>query len=378
MDLRRSTGNWLLENADMSKTRSMALVLAKCGDRLAAHLPGAGDFRPLRGTFSALDELNEGKLRGEVVVDRQAIGPCPPDSITARCGMSQHDHQPWPVFWTRSDDARLVGNLLHWRNSADHICLEGCYHFPGRRRLGEDRLLAQLIVPPATHLKGAWTSIASNWGDGRNYFHWVTDNLTRLWLSERLPETTRVLIPHTTARYVRESLEMLGIQDLCEMRGEPCLQPERFYFCSPLAMTGVWNPLGFDWLRERFSQYFPPAGSGRPVFLTRRANTRVPEGLEQIESMFSAAGFEILDCGKLGFREQIEIASAAPAIAGIHGAAMTNILWSQPGTPVLEIFQPEYLNACYEQIAFQGRLDYSACVLEGEDPVREIERWLQR
>lgn len=356
----------------------MALVLAKCGDRLAAHLPGTRDFRPLRGTFSAHDDLKGGRLQGTVIRERQTAGPCPPDSITARCGMSQHDHQPWPVFWTRSDDARLVGNLLQWRNSADRICLEGCYHFPGRRRLGEDRLLAQLIVPPAKRLEGAWTSLASNWGDGHNYFHWITDNLTRLWVRERLPETTRVLIPQTTSGYVRESLEMLGIDDICEMREESCLQPERFYFSSPLAMTGVWNPLGFDWLRERFSPYFHPAASGRPVFLTRRASTRVPEQLPQIEAMFSEAGFDIVDCGKLGFREQIEMASGAPAIAGIHGAAMTNVLWSRPATPVLEIFQPEYLNACYEQIAFQGRLDYSAQVLEGGSPIHRIEEWLCR
>ena len=346
-------------------------------DSVASRLHRIGRFQPLVGSFSALDELKQGRLRGEVLMDRQDIGPFPPDSITARCGMNQHDHQPWPIFWTRSDDARLVGNLLHWRNSADRICLEGCYHFPGRRRLGEDRLLAQLIVPPAKRLEGAWTSIASNWGDGRNYFHWITDNLTRLWLREQLPETTRVLIPNTTARYVRESLEMLGLQDVCEIREEPCLQPQRFYFCAPIAMTGVWNPLGFDWLRERFAPYFRTTGSGRPVFLTRRAATRVPAELKRIETLFSDAGFDIVDCGGLGFQEQIDLASGASAIAGIHGAAMTNILWSRPGTRVLEIFQPEYLHACYEQIAFQGGLDYSACVLEGENPIRWIEHWLE-
>jgi len=83
-----------------------------------------------------------------------------------------------------------------------------------------------------------------------------------------------------------------------------------------------------------------------------------------------------VDCAKLDFRQQIERASAAPAIAGIHGAAMTNILWSRPGTPVLEIFQPQFLVACYEQIALQGQLDYTPHVLEGESPLHGIQEWL--
>lgn len=362
----------------MSAPRSLALGLARNFDRLAAHLPQVGEFRPLRGSFSALEELRAGRLTGGLLVEHQTAGPCPGGSITARCGMRQHDHQPWPVFWTRSDEARLVGHLLHWRDPMDRICLEGCYHFPSRIRLGEDRLLAQLMVPSGTALPGAWTSIASNWGDGRNYFHWLTDNLTRLWVRDQLPEATRILIPASTARYIRESLEILGIADLCEAREDACLRPERFYFCSPLAMTGVWNPLGWDWLRQAFSKSFRPPGAGRSVFLTRRASSRVPEELERIEATLQDAGFDIVDCGKLGFREQIEATSGAPAIAGIHGAAMTNILWARPGTPVLEIFQPAYLNACYEQIAFQGGLDYSALVLEGADPVANIEDWLAR
>jgi hypothetical protein len=360
----------------MAGLRSALFHALKAMDAVASHLPRVGNFQPLKGSFSAYERLQQGLFEGGVLVESQPIGPCPPGSITERCGMRQHDHQPWPVFWTRADDARLCGNLLRWRDPSNRICVEGCFQYPYRRRLGVDRLFAQLIVPQAHMLEGAWTSLVSHWGDGRNYFHWITDCLTRLRIRELLPEPTRILVPDSTAPYVRESLEMLGLADVCEMRKEPCLQPERFYFCSPLAMTGVWNPLGFDWLRENFRPFFRPAASGKPIFLTRRASTRIPEQLSEIEAMFAAAGYEILDCGKLGFREQIEAASGATAIAGIHGAAMTNIIWAHQGTPVLELFQAQYLNACYEQIAFQGQLDYTHLVLEGETPLRAIEEWL--
>ncbi|MEX1114483.1 MAG: glycosyltransferase family 61 protein [Akkermansiaceae bacterium] len=362
----------------MASLRTTAFRVVKLSDQLLKHVPSIGSFRPLRGSFSACQQLRADRRTGDILFENQSTGPCPPDSITARCGMRQHDHQPWPVFWARTDEARLVGQMLHWRDPLNRLCSEGVFHLHERRRLGEDRLFAQILVPKPKLLPGAWTSIASNWGNGGNYFHWITDCLTRLLVREYLPEPTRVLIPKSGAPFVRDSLDLLGLSADCEIREESCLQPERFYFCSPTAMTGVWNPLGFDWLRKRFQPHFRPPGSGRPVFLTRRASTRVPEVLPEIERLFSSAGFDILDCGKLTMLEQIQAASGASAITGLHGAAMTNILWAAPRIPVLELFEPAYLNACYEQIAFQGKLDYSALVLEGDHPLEKINAWLKR
>jgi capsular polysaccharide biosynthesis protein len=350
--------------------------MVKYMDVVASKLPKAGGFQPLKGSFSAYQELKNGNLKGHIITEKQALGPIPSDSITKRCALRQNDFQPWPVFWTVTADARLIGKNRLWRNTKDRYCLEGGYHLQERRRLCEDRLMAQILPGSPRTLTGAWTSIASNWGDGRNYYHWLTDNLTRLYTRELLPEPTRVLLPVSKAPYIRDSLELLGIATDCASPEETALKPERYYFCSPLAMTGVWNPLGFEWLRKRFSLYFLPPRSGRPIFLTRRSSTRIPDQLEEIESVFLQAGFEIIDCGSISMRQQIETASAAPAIAGIHGAAMTNILWAAPGTPILEIFQSAYLNACYEQIAFQGNLAYTAHILDHESPLHKIKEWL--
>lgn len=141
-------------------------------------------------------------------------------------------------------------------------------------------------------------------------------------------------------------------------------------------MTGVWNPFGWNWLREKFDHFRQPTANANPIFLTRRGATRIPKNIAEIESLFTQNGFDIIDCGKHTVREQIHLASAAPAIAGLHGAAMTNLLWAQPGTPVLEIFQCDYLNGCYEQIAFQGGLDYTAIVLEEQPQMTNILNWL--
>jgi capsular polysaccharide biosynthesis protein len=295
--------------------------------------------------------------------------------MTELAGMAQQDYQPWPVFWARADDARLVGAMLHWRDPQDLICTEGVFHIPQRRRLSEDRFLAQILVPQPVPLPGAWTSIASNWADGKNYYHWITDGLTRLQIRAHLPEETRILLPADNPPYIGETMELLGLSDLVRRAPAPCIRPERFYFCSPGAMTGVWNPMGFQWLRDQFRPFFSQPASGPPVFLTRRGGNRVPENLHEIETLFSRHGFEIVDCGKMSVREQIRSTSSAPAIAGFHGAAMTNLLWANPGTPVLEIFTPGYLNACYEQISFHGGLRHTALIMNHPSDHQGLHEW---
>jgi capsular polysaccharide biosynthesis protein len=171
---------------------------------------------------------------------------------------------------------------------------------------------------------------------------------------------------------------MLGITDQTLTPDDECVTPERYFFCSPTAMTGAWNPLGWDWLRNKFSPYFGSPNSGQPIFFTRRGSTRTPQNISEIEEIFASYNFLILDCGNISVKEQIRLSSIAPFIAGIHGGAMTNILWSQPKTRVLELFNQNYTNACYEQIAFQGKLNYKYLILNHSNSLSEIKMWLKK
>lgn len=358
--------------------KSFIFKLVKLCDRIGARLPKIGPFQPIRGSFSAYDRLNNGIYDGCVIYSEQAVGPCDPGSITERCGLKQHDHQPWPLFWTVTHDARLVGSMWHWRDPNNLICEEGVYGLVSRRRLSEDRITSQWFPGKAQNLSGAWMSLASNWGDGRNYYHWILDSLTRLRLRDDLPETTKILLPKSDAPYMRETLELLGLWKFVEQPRANHVAPERFYFCSPTAMTGVWNPEGFNWLRKRFSPYFSDQCVNRRVFLTRRGTNRIPEELANIEKQFEMAGFQIVNPGEMSVLEQIKLISGAEAVAGIHGAAMTNILWAREGTPVLELFGNSYLNACYEVIAIQGGLNYSAAHHDVAEDRELIAEWISK
>ena len=72
--------------------------------------------------------------------------------------------------------------------------------------------------------------------------------------------------------------------------------------------------------------------------------------------------FEIVVPGQLPFEQQIAAFAAATHVVGPHGAGLTSIVVSPPGTHVLEIFHPLYGTASYAALASDARLHYAALV----------------
>jgi Glycosyltransferase 61 len=362
----------------LDSLKYIALKGFKLSQFIVMRLPSIGRFQPLRGEFSAYELLRQNQIDGEVILERQDPGVCMAGSMTELALFEQNDHQPWPIFWTKAKNALLVGKLLHWRDDRDRICLEGIYNSVSKGSFLKDEWSGQLLHAQPENLPGAWTSLLSNWNDGKNYYHWILDGLTRLAVRDLLPEPTTILIPSNSPKFVTDSLRLLGLEDQTFIAPNHPVRLERYYFCSPTSMTGVWNPFGYHWIREKFSHIYAEPESGPPIFMTRRSATRVPGNLDEIEKLFRSAGFSIIDCGELSISEQIIALSGAPAVAGLHGAAMTNLLWVRKDTPVLELFQPNFLNACYEQIAIHGGLDYEFSILAGDEDCLMIHEWLTR
>ena len=49
----------------------------------------------------------------------------------------------------------------------------------------------------------------------------------------------------------------------------------------------------------------------------------------------------------MSVRDQIDHFAAADIIVGIHGGALTNLVFAKPGVRVLEIFAPTYVKHCF-------------------------------
>jgi hypothetical protein len=335
-------------------------------------------FGPPAGIFGLIDDLRKNRIEGRILVEAQQVPPPESGSVSERTGWDLQAFYPWPIFWARVPAARLVGPSLALMREDKHIALESLWNEHCYR---DDPSFTCLVLPAATKLKGAWTSIVGRYCGG--YFHWLMDALPRLACLSEFPPDTRILAPANLRPYERESLQLLGLIDRVRQTPEKHLQLESYYFSSPTAMTGVSNPYAVNFLRERLLPRAAVLSSSKPrVFVWREGKTRGIRNQSELANFLRLRNWMVTDLEELSFQEQIGLFRQATAICAAHGAAMTNLIWCSPGTKVLEIFPDRFLNGCYETIARLVNLDHRYLILPGDSsfritvPIRSIEEHL--
>ena len=294
--------------------------------------------------------------------------PAGPNSLRERCQLAQHTRQPWPFFWARIPNARLVGGNLVLVDEQKRLVEESAFGQPYAKI---DPSNNYLWLPEPIRLEGPWTSTRSHWCPYKcAYYHWFMDALPRLALLDQFPTETRLIAPDIRSGFRRESLEILGLLDRCRPTPEQHVIVEDYYFSSPPAMTGCDNPYAVNFLRDRFLSTSRPASVMPEKIYIVRTDLRTALNGDELLEFLQARGFTPILAEKFSLREQIAMFANARAVCGIHGAGFTNTLWCRPGTKVIELCPANYLNGCYESLTAQIGLDYHYLVSEADREIR--------
>ena len=109
-------------------------------------------------------------------------------------------------------------------------------------------------------------------------------------------------------------------------------------------------------VRDAFSNRGTSNIASRKIYLPRKANqVRRLVNAEQVEALMIRNGFEIVYADQLTFEEQIKLFSSASIVVGGTGAALSNIVFMQPGTKAV-IFSPKDLGV-FNYYIFQQQAD---------------------
>jgi capsular polysaccharide biosynthesis protein len=90
----------------------------------------------------------------------------------------------------------------------------------------------------------------------------------------------------------------------------------------------------------------------------------------EVFNVLEKYGFKKVKLSTLSFIEKIQLFQSAKVIVSPHGAGLTNIVFCNPATKVIELFPPTYLVPCFFIISQHMDLRYDGLVGEAV-PIEE-------
>ena len=87
-------------------------------------------------------------------------------------------------------------------------------------------------------------------------------------------------------------------------------------------------------------------------------------------------GFESVALETLSLLEQIALMANAEVVIAPHGAGLTNIVFCDPGTKIIEFLYPASVNVMYWTIAEEMKFEYYYLMAEGDVPPENVNPYL--
>ncbi len=230
-------------------------------------------------------------------------------------------------------------------------------------------IFQQAKLPAPHRLRGRAVTLSV--AGGHTYFHWMTDLLPRLDLLEQagidLGSIDHFILNSHALPFQSETLAALGIpkRKVVESRLYPHLVADSLIVPALPGWTG--NPP--QWVCHFLQQKLQPKlrrpdahGQCQPaakLYISRaRAASRRLTNEAAVQQFLTSYGFQVVYLEALTVAEQAALFAGAQAIAAPHGAGLTNLVFCQSGTRVIELFPPNYVNVCYWALSNQVGLDY--------------------
>ncbi|MDF2856112.1 MAG: capsular polysaccharide biosynthesis protein [Neobacillus sp.] len=209
-----------------------------------------------------------------------------------------------------------------------------------------------------------------------NYFHWMFDVLPRLELLRKSGlEFDRIVINRgknftkELCEFQDESLKLLGISKdkLIECNQETHILAKQVIVSSMAGYSAHVPKNVCQFLREEFlekREIRKVTGKERIYISREDAHHRKVLNEKEVYTVLKKYGFKMVKLSTLSFVEKIELFNSAEVIVSPHGAGLTNLVFCNPGTKVVELFTPTYLMPCFHIISNHMDLDYYGLIGE--------------
>jgi capsular polysaccharide biosynthesis protein len=201
-----------------------------------------------------------------------------------------------------------------------------------------------------------------------NWHHWLIDVLTRLIFAERLyPDERVVLLPGSYRHipYVQYTLRAFPqIDEIAWIGSRAKVRVKRLAFV-PRSPVYLREPILE--IARRLRELVGERGTARRVYFSRAdARRRRATNEAEVIRVLRSHDFEVLEIDPAKPWEQIRAGMGAELMAGIHGAALTNLIFMRAGAQLLELRhgRDEVFQTLYGELAALTGVGYRSQICE--------------
>jgi len=370
--LRRALGNIRRSNAVSSTTQYFGLQRRRVQQRLRARFVRGVHLRTVDYLdFHVGSDLGQYfpmvGFDGTTRIEAPTFVPAPPhERIGGRINLFSGPHgvavlnRPWVVGCygaVLGQDQKLLWDLSYeWPGQPQH---HSCYDL--------DSVTAQ-------DLPGTTATLAAMGAD-QNYFHLILNSVARLVYLEQLGlplPVDQYLIAGEVTPVIADVLDIFGIPR-SRLRGTAeaqAFRPEQLIAPPVIQHPFVVPAHVANFVRSKVLAHLPVSASPlRRIFIDRSdAPTRRIANLAELRPVFTEFGIEVVRPTSHSLAEQATFFRDANLVISNHGAALTNLVFCQPGTRVLQVLAPGMMEREYRTLSQHGRLNHDYVVADFASP----------
>lgn len=228
----------------------------------------------------------------------------------------------------------------------------------------------ELMELPATTLPGSTVTLAAMGAD-KNYFHFLLNSVARLVYLKRafLPFVSdHYLISGAVTDFVADTLALFGISRdrVIGTADFPAFRPARLIAPALIHHPFVVPAHVCEFVRTTVLPNLSPRSSARRrIFIDRSdAPARRIQNLPELTPLLAKFGIEVVQLSGMSVAQQAILFRDADLVIANHGAALTNLIFCEPGTRVLQVLAPGMMEREYRTISQHSRLRHDYVVAD--------------
>lgn len=245
------------------------------------------------------------------------------------------------------------------------------------RFLDQEGLTNVTEMPSLSSITGKIAVIACKNPD--YYYHWLFDVLTRLHLLQCADiEYDKLCVHITGLPFQKETLSLMGIDESKMIFSDSSLYLEADELIIPSypALPGYVPQWSCDFLRETFLGHellkSPPKQDLKIYISREKARNRKIINEPDLWDLLERKGFIKVYLEDLTVIEQAKLFQKASIVIAQHGSGLSNLVFCQPDTRLVEIFGPNFINPCFWRLAHLMKLRPSSVLGSSQEDTTDV------